>query len=86
MKLSIILSINDTYPSKDMGVGLRPERFIDKPPIRGGSTNKAKSCDFFLSNAKHRWSKATSTRLVANAYKVKVDLKRRRSDDRKANG
>jgi hypothetical protein len=65
-----IPNMNDTRPSKALGVGLRPERFIDKFPIKGGSLNEVMSCGSFLSNAKHRWSKETSTRLAENAKTV----------------
>jgi DNA-binding NtrC family response regulator len=67
MKLPIIPSMNDTSSSKALRIGLRPEELVDKSPIRGGSLNEVMSCGFFLSNAKYRWSKATSTRLVENA-------------------
>ena len=30
----IISSMNDTHPSKALGMGLRPEEFIDKSPIK----------------------------------------------------
>ena len=48
-------------------MGLRPGEFVDKSPIRGGSLNEVMSRGFFLSNAKHRWSRATSMRLVETA-------------------
>ena len=63
----IISSMNDTCLSKALGIGLRFEEFVDKSLIRGGSTNEVMSRGFFLSNVKHRWSRATSMRLVKNA-------------------
>ena len=63
----IISSMDDIRLSKALGMGLRFEEFIDRSPIRGGSTNEVMSRGFFLSNAKHRWSRATSMRLIKNA-------------------
>jgi len=33
-KPPIISSMNDTRPSKALGMGLRPEGFVDKSPIK----------------------------------------------------